>query len=195
MVAGAVIIGRSIGFGMTRPFTTLDYRDLREKCGLSLIANCPVEVAYPHCFEKDSEFEYVEGVLVNIRGYGGAENVEDFENEIKKRLVISGKIAESLYNKHVMGKIAKPWYSDLCDSKVIHQSSGDDGIIYTPYMQILETYPEKEMWAKYSKLAIDLVSKTRDARIERAEKIQGIKANESIERIAHHVRNHSKLGL
>ena len=61
-------------------------------------------------------------------------------------------------------------------TKLISDSKkADFGGEYEPIMEILETYDESDASIRYSALALDLLAKTKDARIKRYTEEQGRK--------------------
>ena len=175
MVSGAVIVGRSIGPSQEmRPFTVMDFNDLERKCGFRLVGNCPVQVAYPNCLQENSGLEYQEGVLVNVFGGLDVKDDNDFEQYIEEQLITAAKMAEKIWCEYAQRGYDRPWQSDLHYQKVCWTGIEKDvgGIVWKPYMEILETYPEEEIKVKYVQIASDLVSKTKEARINRYKKIQ-----------------------
>jgi hypothetical protein len=182
MVSGAVIVGRPIGPGMIRPFTFGEFIDFQDNCNLGLITYCPVEVAYPGSLE-DPLTAYQEGVLLNIIGGDECRTPESFEQDVRERLIFAAKEASRLWSEYSHGNIAKPWESDLAAHKVCWEGLGegaDEGVVWKPYMAVLETYPEKEAGSRYIRLASDLVSRTRDRRIANYTQDQNNRASTAI---------------
>jgi len=181
MVSGAVIIGRPIGPGMIRPFTVEDFRDLKYKCNLALITDGEVEVAYP-------EYENSEGVLVNIWGGGGVESVQDFREDLERRLIFAAKRVEGLYRTSK----GKPWESDLCSDKVCivgYENKESSNIVWKPIYKIIETYSEENQREEYTRIAKGLLERTRETRLSRYEKKQESKIDRDLARIRDRVKN------
>jgi hypothetical protein len=179
MVSGAVIIGKPIGPGMIRPFSRRDFWDLKQKCSLRLRAEVPVEVAYPYCLGDRERFEYQEGVLVNIC----CKDNSDFESEgvVWGELVAAAKVVERKEVDFMMGRISRPWYSDLTCEKVCHRDLSGGKLVWKPYMNIVEIYSDVDAGERYVQIVEDLSCKTEGARIELYTKNQGMKVRRDIE--------------
>ena len=177
---------------MIRPFAKLDFMDLREKCGLVLSCDNPVEVAFPRSLDSPKEFSYQEGVLVNI--YGGDENERGFNEYVGSSLVDVARRAEKMRKDYIQGKRNKPWMSDLDSQKVYCESMDSpkdgrffvfqNGLFYIPHMEILETYPNEIRAERYKEIVTDLSFRTKDARIKRYNAAQIEKYVEDIKRVS-----------
>ncbi|MDH3353505.1 MAG: hypothetical protein OEL87_03590 [Nanoarchaeota archaeon] len=194
MVSGAVIIGRPIGPNMVRPFSKLDFLDLREKCGLSLILENPVEVAHLYSLDEPDKYAYQEGILVNVYG-GSKQNREEFVADVGNSLVYAAQMAEKLWSEYLQRGEFKPWQSDLDYQKVCcvsmreqgdktSKASRSDGLIWTPYVEVVETYPDSQSNDRYMAIASDLSARTRDARINRYNIAQARKFADDVNRVS-----------
>lgn len=194
MVSGAVIIGKSIGPNMIRPFTKLDFLDLREKCGLSLVLENPIEVAHLYSLDESDKYAYQEGVLVNIYG-GPKQNRKEFVSDVENNLVYAAKMAERLWSEYRQRGASKPWQSDLDYQKVCHVSMGgqgdkisqtlrNDSLVWTPYMEVLEIYPDDKSNDRYEIIARNLSIRTRDARIKNYGLAQARKTMRDLEELS-----------
>lgn len=185
MVSGAVIIGKPIGPGMIRPFSKVDFSDLVEKCGLGLCYNNPIEVAYPSSLDEVDGYGYQEGILLNVYNVVG-QYVDEFREEVKDRVIYAAKMAERRWDAYLHGKKLKPWESDLDSQKVCSQRIGgkNGGVIWEPFMEILDVYSDREAKDRYIEIAVDLSFKTKDARIKRYKSVQFEKFTNDINMIS-----------
>lgn len=184
MVWGAVIIGRPIGPDMIRPFTISDFIDLQERCDLRLSVRNPIEVAYPSSLDNLDKHEYQEGVLVNIFG-GDKTNKERFFKYVGGRLTFAAQVAEKMQKNQDYGKILNPWKSDFDPQKIVHEGIGAQGRgrVLTPYIEVLDIYPDDNFQEKYFKIASDLSLRTRDARIKNYKDAQVKKHLDDVKRL------------
>lgn len=168
MICGAVIIGRSIGPNLIRPFSVSDFYSLKTHCNLALVTECPISVAYPKTL-SDSKLAYQEGVLVNICE---GEDEEQFRRKVKERLIFAAKKAETIYSEFRQRGEDLPWegQSDLDSQKVCWFGSlqGVEGLVYKPFMEVIEVYDYTVRHIRYSAIALDLSTKTMEARKKRA---------------------------
>lgn len=195
MVSGAVVIGQPIGApgnSMYRPFGKSEFMDLVEKCGLSLIFDNPIEVAYPYSLGKSKDLAYHEGVLVNV--YRGEEDENGFREHVGESLVDVSIRADRMHRDYLKNKRSKPWYSDLDSQKVCCESMNSpndgrffvsrNGLFFIPHMEILETYPNDVRVDKYMEIVSDLSFKTMEMRIERYNAAQLRKFQDDVKKVS-----------